>query len=85
VVQSFRERIETLDERILTAVNERLSLVAELHRYKEQHGLARVDREREEQLLRQLTEANHGPLSPAGVVELFEFVLALVKREARLA
>jgi chorismate mutase len=81
VVQSFRERIGALDERILAAVNERLSLVSELHGYKEQQGLERVDRGREEELLRRLTEANSGPLSSEGVTELFEFVLALVKQE----
>jgi chorismate mutase len=81
VVQSFRERIGALDERILAAVNARLSLVSELHGYKEQQGLERVDRGREEELLRRLTEANPGPLSSEGVTELFEFVLALVKQE----
>ncbi|HEY5296171.1 MAG TPA: chorismate mutase [Gaiellaceae bacterium] len=81
VVQSFRERIGALDDRILAAVNERLSLVSELHAHKEQNGLERVDRRREEELLRRLKEVNPGPLSEAGVVELFEFVLALVKQE----
>ena len=81
VVQSFRERIGALDERILAAVNERLGLVSELHAYKKENGLERVDRRREEELLRRLTEANPGPLSETGLVELFEFVLALVKQE----
>lgn len=81
VVQSFRERIGALDERILAAVNERLGLVSELHAYKKENGLERVDRRREEELLRRLTEANPGPLSEAGLIELFEFVLALVKQE----
>jgi chorismate mutase len=85
VVQSFREQIGALDERILAAVNERVGLVAELHRYKEQQGLERVDRGREEELLRRLTEANPGPLSEVGVTELFEFVLALVKQETARA
>ena len=81
VVQSFRERIGVLDERILAAVNERVALVAELHRYKEQQGISRVDPSREQELLRQLADLNGGPLSDAGVQELFQFVLALTRQE----
>lgn len=81
VLQSYRDRIGALDERILAAVNERTELVGELHRYKDEQGLARVDRGREEQLVRHLVELNGGPLGGDAVAELFEFVLALIKRE----
>jgi chorismate mutase len=55
--------------------------VAELHRYKEEHGIAFVDPEREAWLVGHLKGVNRGPLSDEGVEELITFVLELVKRE----
>jgi chorismate mutase len=66
---------------VLDAVNARLRLVAELKRHKETEGIDFVDPEQEERLLRSLEQANGGPLSEAGVRQLFEEILALTKRE----
>jgi chorismate mutase/prephenate dehydratase len=77
----FRASINELDRVILDAVNQRLGLVAELRRYKEEHDLAFVDPEREAQLLEDLVQANGGPLSDEGVRALFVELLALTKRE----
>jgi chorismate mutase/prephenate dehydratase len=80
-VEHFRAEIGALDREILAAVNRRLEIVAELKRYKDEHGLPFVDPEREAQLLDALVRANAGPLSEEGVRALFVDVLALVKRE----
>jgi chorismate mutase len=77
----FRAQITDLDSAILAAVNRRLELVGELRRYKEQHGLAFVDPERESQLIDEHVRANGGPLSDDGVRSLFVELLALMKRE----
>jgi chorismate mutase len=79
----FRASITELDHTILAAVNSRLTLVAELKRYKEDHDLAFVDPGREAQLLDDLVQANDGPLSDEGVRALFVELLALTKRELR--
>ena len=44
-----------------------------------------VDPGQEERLLARLAEANRGPLSDAGLRELFGLVLALTKREVARA
>ena len=80
-VNTAREEIAALDVRLLETMNSRLDKVAELHRYKEEHGIAFVDPEREAWLVGYLKGVNRGPLSDEGVEELITFVLELVKRE----
>jgi chorismate mutase len=77
----FREEITALDLRLLETINERLETVRALQSYKLAHGLAFLDPDREAWLVEHLQQANGGPLSAAGVAELCEFVLDLVKRE----
>ena len=77
----MRERISDVDGRILDAVNERLRLVAELKRYKDDHGIAFVDPERETSMIDQRVRANPGPLSDEGLRRLYAELLALTKRE----
>jgi chorismate mutase len=80
-VQRIREEISDLDRAVLDAINARLVLVAELKQHKAEHGHPFVDPDRERQLLDDLLAANSGPLSDAGLRELFCELLDLVKRE----
>lgn len=80
-VQRLREQISRVDRSILEAVNARLALVEELKRHKETVGLAFVDADRERAILEGVVDANGGPLSEEGVLELFAEVLDLTKRE----
>lgn len=77
----LRGEIARRDDTILSAINERIELVAELKRHKERTGADFVDPGQEEHLLRRLEDENPGPLSRDGVRQLFREVLALVKRE----
>jgi chorismate mutase len=81
VVRDLRGRITEADRAILAAVNERIELVRELRQHKLAQGWDFLDHGREEQLLAALAGENPGPLSEAGLRELFGNLLALVKRE----
>ena len=81
VVAALRERITEADRSVLATVNERLEIVAELRRHKDEHGLDFYDPDREAWMLDDLSRANGGPLSEQGVAELLDFLLALTKRE----
>jgi chorismate mutase len=81
LIRQLREQISDTDRTIVEAVNKRLDLVARLKRYKESRGMSFVDPEREEWMLSYLTRANRGPLSPAGLEEIFSEILDLTKRE----
>jgi chorismate mutase len=82
VVETFRSEIAALDARLLATVNERIAVVAQLHRYKNEHGIPVRDHAREEEMLAYLRSISAGPISPAGLSELYAFVLELVRREA---
>jgi chorismate mutase len=81
VVRELRERITAVDRALLAAMNARLGLVRELRAHKLEQGWDFVDRGREEVLLDALARENPGPLSEAGLRELFAEVLTLSKRE----
>lgn len=81
VVRELRGRVTQLDLAILATVNERIELVRELREHKLAQGWDFVDQGREERLLAELVAANPGPLTDAGLRELFVGLLALTKRE----
>lgn len=80
-VVRVRREISDLDRALVELVNKRLTLVAGLKRYKEEHGIGFVDLAREEWMLRYLQRANRGPLSGRGLDELYHTLLDLMKRE----
>src|SRR5262249_33187761 len=80
-LEQFREKISDTDRAILDAVNARIELVAQIKTYKDAHGIAFLDPEREASMLESLAKANRGPLSSAGLPGLFNTILDLTKRE----
>lgn len=76
-----RREISDLDVRLVELVNRRLQLVTGLKRHKEEHGIGFVDLAREKWMLRYLQRANRGPLSEAGLADLYHSLLDLTKRE----
>jgi len=80
-VIEYREKIAAADRDLLAAINRRLELVRELHEHKRAEGIPLRDPTREEQLIVELQAANGGPLSAAGVAELFRHVLDLTRKE----
>ena len=80
-VARVRREISDLDRALVDLVNKRLKLVAQLKRYKEEHGIDFVDLAREEWMLQYLQRANRGPLSADGLSHLYHDLLALMKQE----
>jgi chorismate mutase len=81
LIRQLRQQISDTDRAIVDSLNARLRLVARLKGYKESRGIGFLDPEREEWMLQYLQRANRGPLSSAGLQELFEEILDLTKRE----
>jgi len=80
-VLKVRREISDLDSSLVALVNKRLKLVAQLKRYKDEHGIGFVDLAREEWMLQYLNRVNAGPLSPEGLSELYHALLDLTKAE----
>jgi prephenate dehydrogenase len=82
-LERLRDQIAALDRTVLEALNDRLELVHRVNRHKEEAGAPMIDAEREAKLLRELTEANAGPLSERAVQAVFAAVLDVMKQEVR--
>lgn len=80
-IRQAREKISDVDRRIVDAINERLKLVAQLKRYKDERGISFLDPDREEWMVTYLTRANRGPLTEEGLRTIYAELLALTKRE----
>ena len=81
LIQELRSQISDNDRAIVRALNKRIELVARLKRYKESQGIAFVDPQQEDAILRDLGRANRGPLSQDGLRELYKEILELTKKE----
>jgi len=82
-VVSFRTQIDAADERLVELINQRIGLVAGLHAHKREQGYSTVDPDRERKMLERLDAANAGPLSDAGLRQLYAAVIPLCTQEAR--
>ncbi|MGH3139780.1 MAG: chorismate mutase [Gaiellales bacterium] len=82
VVDELRAAITAADTEIVAAVNRRAALVAELHAHKRANAYDVFDAGREEQVIAAAIQANPGPLSDAGMRELYGVILPLCTREA---
>ena len=81
VIRQLREQVSDNDRALIEAINARLRLVSKLKQYKESRGMDFVDPEREEWMLRDMTRANRGPISPQGLEQIYTAILDLTKRE----
>ena len=81
MIDEYRQQITEADRALLAAINKRIELVRALHEHKRAEGIPLRDESREEQLVVELQAANGGPLSSAGVAELFRHVLDLTRKE----
>jgi 3-deoxy-7-phosphoheptulonate synthase / chorismate mutase len=84
-VARVRRQISDLDRSLVEIVNQRLALVAQLKRYKDEHGIGFVDPAREEWMLQYLQRLNRGTLTREGLEELYHALLDLMKREVTRA
>jgi chorismate mutase/prephenate dehydratase len=81
VIRQFREKISDNDLKIVELINKRLKLVAQLKSYKEDHRLEFYDPDREQWMLTFVSRGNKGPLSRAGLEEIYGHMLSLTKQE----
>jgi 3-deoxy-7-phosphoheptulonate synthase len=81
LILRLREAISENDRKIVDAINARIMLVARMRAHKDARGIPFHDRVRESQLIEELHDANHGPLSPNGLEEVALALLELTRRE----
>jgi chorismate mutase len=72
---AHREQIDDVDLRILNLLNERTKIVLEIGRIKRSATLPVYEPKREEQVFRNVTGNNPGPLSNEAVWRVFERII----------
>jgi chorismate mutase len=82
LLQSLRAEIEAADRELLAAFVRRVHVASEIRGHKLKRGYEFFDPERERQLLGQWRQEINGTISEETVMELFETVLKLSKRES---
>jgi chorismate mutase len=74
-IDDWRQKIDEIDRKLVELLNERSRWVLEIGRAKRAAGLPLYQPEREQEILRNVEEANTGPLPEAALRRLFERIL----------
>ncbi len=71
----WRDRIDAIDRALVALLNDRAACATAIGRIKHDAGLPVYAPRREEDVLRNATDANDGPLPPEAVRRLFERII----------
>jgi chorismate mutase len=70
-----RKTIDALDLKLLELLNQRTQVVEEIGRVKESMAMPVYEPKREEDVFRNVTDHNHGPLTADAVKSIFERII----------
>lgn len=70
-----RKTIDALDLKLLELLNQRTRVVEEIGRVKESMAMPIYEPKREEDVFRNVTDHNHGPLTADAVKSIFERII----------
>jgi chorismate mutase len=74
-LDDWRKRIDAIDQLLLKLLNERSQCAVEIGHLKKQRNMAAWQPAREAEILRNVVEANAGPLDDAAIRRLFERII----------
>ncbi len=74
-IEKWRQKIDELDAQLVKLLNDRAKYAEEIGKLKSQLGLGAYSPEREEEIMRHVTETNPGPLPLQAIRRLFERIL----------
>jgi chorismate mutase-like protein len=83
-IEDWRRKIDELDRKLVELLNERSKCAIEIGRIKHAENLNVYDPEREQEVLRRIKEANHGPLDNECLQRLFERIINECRRIEKL-
>ncbi len=79
----YRDRIDAVDRELLKLLNERTRVVEDIGRVKREAHMAIYEPKREDEVFRNVTENNHGPLTAEAVRRIFERVIDEMRKVQR--
>lgn len=74
-LEEWREEIDLIDDEIIKLINQRVRIVKKIGTLKAKAGLAIVDSEREENVLRKVSLKNNGVLSNRSITRIYRKIL----------
>ena len=83
-MEDWRRRIDEIDLQLVKLVNERTHCAIEIGHIKKRLGLEIYSPAREQQVIANVTAANHGPLDVEAIRRLFERVIDEARRIERI-
>ncbi len=83
-INSLREQIDQLDERLLEIFSQRAALALEIGAIKKQQDLPIYDPARENLIFERVKNSNPGPLDDGAIIRLFERVIDESRRLERI-
>jgi chorismate mutase-like protein len=75
ILIGYREQIDAIDLELLTLLNQRTRVVEEIGRVKEEVRLPVYEPKREQDVFRNVTDHNRGPLSTDALQRIFERII----------
>ncbi len=84
-IEELRGRIDAIDRQLVALLGERASCALAIGRLKEAAHLPIYQPTREAEVLKNVQDANAGPLDDAAMVRLFERIIDEARRLERLA
>jgi chorismate mutase len=78
-----RVSVDEVDRQIMALLNERSKIVAEIGRIKAEAALPIYEPKREDQVFRNVTSNNHGPLSAEALKRIFERIIDEMRKLQR--
>jgi len=75
ILRECRDRIDALDRRILDLINERTRVVEQIGQVKQGLKMPIYEPKREDEVFRNVTDNNHGPLPGESVRRVFERII----------
>ena len=74
-IADWRKKIDEIDRNLVALLNERSRCAVEIGKIKHLNGLPIREPNREKEVLRQVLEANHGPLGSEAIRWIFERIV----------
>lgn len=75
-----RRRIDAIDRKLLSLLNQRLRMALRIGEMKRKMGLAIYDAKREEEVLERLIQRNRGPLNAEALKRIFRTIMSVCRK-----
>ena len=74
-IENLRQKIDSIEDSLISLLNERAKYVLEIGKIKKAQGLPIADSKREEIILKRVAEKNPGPMSDEFMVDIFKKII----------